>query len=59
MGRALSGLTTWPGGQRRGKATIVACQPEERPATTPVKAIYGSGMLKQKCRLPLEEHTRL
>jgi len=55
MGRALSGLTTWPGGQRRGKATIAACQPEERPETVPVKAIYGDGVLKQGSRLPLEE----
>jgi len=59
MGRALSGLTTWPGGQRRGKATIANCGPEERPGTTPVKAIYGDGVLKQECRLPLEERTRL
>jgi hypothetical protein len=59
MGRALSGLTTWPGGQRRGKATIATCGGEKRPATTPVKAIYGDGVLKQKLRLSLEQHARL
>ncbi len=37
MGRALSSLTTWPGGQRRGKATIVVTGADAAGVTRWVK----------------------